>query len=259
MSPEVAGLLDLLICEFLKIKRQKFIRLSLMAAFLFPIPLTILMAKDRMNFDQLFRANVMFGELLLLPCILGVIASILFFMERDHDTLKNLITVPVSRTKIVLAKLLVMTILSILYTVAALGASIIGGLIVGGVEGIIYRLGISIVLGILIMVATLPVVAVIVYFNKSYIFSILVSFIYAVVSFVIIIMFSSTPQMVNSIASILPIPIIIKWYIPLFPIEDALAYVKPYLITTSACFGIFGIYAVVSVCLTAFIYTRKEI
>lgn len=252
-------MLDLLICEFSKIKRQKFIRFSMMAAFLFPIPLTVLMAKDRMSFDQLFRANVMFGELMLLPCVLGILASILFFMERDNDTLKNLVTVPISRTKIVLAKLLVLTILSILYSIAALGATVIGGLIVGGVEGILYRLGISIVLGILIAVATFPVVIVIVHFSKSYIFSIIVSFLYAVVSFVITMMLSSNPEMVNSIASILPIPIILKWYLSLFPIEDALSYIKPYLITTPACFGILTIFAVVSVYLTAFIYKRKEI
>jgi len=259
MLPEVRELLDLLICEFSKIKRQKFIQFSLMASFLFPIPLTIIMAKDRMSFDQLFRANMMFGELLLLPCILGIIASILFLMERDNDTLKNLVTIPVSRTKIVLAKLFVITILSVLYSVATLGATVIGGLIVGGVKGVLFRLGISIVLGILIAIATFPVVIVIIHFNKSYIFSIIVSFIYAVVSFVITMMLSSSPETVNAIASILPIPIILKWYLPLFPIEDALAYIKPYLITTPACFGILALYAFVSVCLTVYIYKRKEL
>ena len=216
------------------------------------------MAKDGMSFDQLSRANMMFGELLLLPCILGIIASMLFFMERDNDTLKNLVTIPVSRTKIVLAKLFVITILSVLYSVAALGATVIGGLIVGGVEGVLFRLGISIVLGILIAIATFPVVIVIVYFNKSYIFSIIVSFIYAVISFVITMMLSSNPETVNAIASILPIPVILKWYLPLFPIEDALAYIKPYLMTTPACFGILALYAAVSVYLTVTIYKRKE-
>lgn len=252
-------MLDLLICEFSKIKRQKFIRFSLMAAFLFPIPLTILMAKDRMSFDQLFRANIMFGELLLLPCILGIITSILFFMERDNDTLKNLVTIPVSKTKIVLAKLFVITILSVLYSVAALGATVIGGLIVGGVEGVLLRFGISIVLGILIAIATFPVVIVIVHLNRSYIFSMIVSFICAVINFVIAMMLSSNPETVNVIASILPIPIILKWYLTLFPIEDALAYIKPYLLTTPACFGILALYAVISVCLTVSIYKRKEI
>jgi len=72
-------------------------------------------------------------------------------------------------------------------------------------------------------------------------------------------MLSSNPETVNAIASLLPIPIILKWYLPLFPIEDALAYIKPYLITTPTCFGILALYAVISVCLTVSIYKRKEI
>jgi len=252
-------MINLLICEFSKIKRQKFIQFSLLAAFLFPIPLTVLMANDRMSFDQLFRANVLFDELLLLPCILGIIASILFFMERDNNTLKNLVTIPVSRTKIVITKLLVMTIISVLYSIAALVATMIGGLIVGGVEGILYRLGVSVVLGILIAIATFPIVIAIVYFNKSYIFSIIISFVYAILSFVITMMLSSNPGTVSSISSVLPIPIIFRWYLSLFPLEDALFYVKPYIITTSACFGILAIFAVVTVSLITFIYKRNEI
>ena len=84
------------------------------------------------------------------------------------------------------------------------------------------------------------------------------SFIYAVISFVITMMLSSNPETVNAIASILPIPVILKWYLPLFPIEDALAYIKPYLMTTPACFGILALYAAVSVYLTVTIYKRKE-
>ncbi|WP_198343569.1 ABC transporter permease [Paenibacillus senegalimassiliensis] len=249
----------MLICELSKIKRQKFIQLSLLGAFLFPIPLTILMAKDRMSFDQLFRGNVIFGELLLLPCILGVIISILFFMERDHDTLKNLVTIPVSKTKMILAKLMLMTLLSVLYSVAALGATVVGGLIIGGVEGILYRLGISIVLGVLISIAVFPVVIVIVHFNKSYIFSIIVSFIYAVAGLIITMIFSANPASVNPVASVMPVPVIMKWYLSLFPREEALTYIDPYLITTPACFGLLAVYALVSVSLTVVIYRRKEV
>lgn len=252
-------MLDLIVCEFNKIKRQKFIQLSLLAAFLFPIPLTMLMAKDRMSFDQLFRANVLFGEILLLPAILGIIASIIFFMERDHDTLKNLVTIPVTRTKIVITKMLVITILSVLYSIATLGATVIGGLIIGGVEQIFYRLGISIALGILIAIATLPVVIAIVHFSKSYIFSIIISFIYAVINFIITMMLSANPEIVSSVSSILPIPIIFRWYLSLFALEDTLLYMEPYILTTPVAFGILGIFGVVTIYLIDFIYKRKEI
>src|SRR5665648_122641 len=90
-------------------------------------------------------------------------------------------------------------------------------------------------------------------------FSMIVSFVYAVVSFVITMMLSSNPGMVSSISSVLPIPIIFRWYLSLFPLEDALSYVKPYMITTLACFGILAIFAIVTVYLTTLIYKRKEI
>ena len=225
-------MLNLIRCEFQKLKRKKFIQLTLAAAFLFPIPLTILMAKDKMAFDQLFRANMLMGDLLLLPGVLGVVASMLFFMERDNDTLKNLLTIPVSKTKLLLAKLSVLLILSVLYSVAGLGATLIGGVIVGNVEGVLYRLLLSLLIGIFVLIATLPVIVVIVAKNKSYIFSVIISFAYAIVGFAITMMFGTNPEAVNSIASILPVPIIIKWYLGSIPLEETLSYVLPYTITT---------------------------
>ena len=101
-------MLKLIKCEFLKLKRKKFIPLIILAAFLFPIPLTYLMTTPSMMerytdqadaFDGLFNMVLGYGIQFLLPCIIGVIAAILFFMERDNDTFKNLRTIPVTSTK----------------------------------------------------------------------------------------------------------------------------------------------------------------
>ena len=106
-------MLKLIKCEFLKLKRKKFIPLIILAAFLFPIPLTYLMTTPSMierytdradAFDGLFNMVLGYGIQFLLPCIIGVIAAILFFMERDNDTFKNLRTIPVTSTQMVLAK-----------------------------------------------------------------------------------------------------------------------------------------------------------
>ena len=56
-------------------------------------------------FDGLFNMVLGYGIQFLLPCIIGVIAAILFFMERDNDTFKNLRTIPVTSTQMVLAKI----------------------------------------------------------------------------------------------------------------------------------------------------------
>ena len=45
-------LLDIISCEFSKLKRLKFILISILGACLFPIPATILIAKDNLPFEQ---------------------------------------------------------------------------------------------------------------------------------------------------------------------------------------------------------------
>ena len=52
-------------------------------------------------FDGLYNMVLGYGIQFLLPCILGVIAALLFFLERDNDTFKNTRTVPISSTKMV--------------------------------------------------------------------------------------------------------------------------------------------------------------
>ena len=252
-------MLKLISCEFQKLKRKKFIQITIGAAALFPIPITILMARDSQTFDQLFRACVMFGDFLFLPCVLGVIAAMLFLMERDNDALKNLLVIPISRTKIVLSKLCVLLGLSVLYSVAGLGASLIGGAIVGHVGDILLRLGISICLGLFVLIATLPVISLILISNKSYIFAIILSFAYAVISFAITMMFSSNPEAVNSIASILPIPLIMKWYLGAMPVEAALSYIVPYTISLPLISGIMILYGSIFLILSVSLYKRSTI
>ena len=69
-----------------------------------------------------------YGIQFLLPCIIGVIAAILFFMERDNDTFKNLRTIPVTSTQMVLAKIIVLFIFGIVFCVASTIATILCGI-----------------------------------------------------------------------------------------------------------------------------------
>ncbi|MBU3218323.1 ABC transporter permease (plasmid) [Clostridium estertheticum] len=252
-------MLDLIICEFAKIKRQRFILFSMLAACLFPIPMTVLVAKDRLNFEQLFRLVVMFGHFLLLPCVLSVVASILFFMERDSDMLKNLITIPVNKTKLVVAKLTVLLIVAVLYSIAGLGATIIGGLIVGTVEGIAFKLGLSVVLGIMFFVSVLPVIILIVYFNKSYILSTIIAFIYSIFNFIIqLSMMNFAPNSV--LITVLPASVIMRWWMSFWSgltAENAIIR-KPYMLSTPVCAGILCLIAVISILMISIIYKKQE-
>ena len=55
--------------------------------------------------------------LLLIPAVI-VLASNLLFEEQDNDTLKNLMTIPVDKGKLAVAKMLVLLIFSILFMAA---------------------------------------------------------------------------------------------------------------------------------------------
>lgn len=252
-------MLNLISCEFAKIKRQKFILISVLGACLFPIPATMLIAKDNLSFEQLFKLVINFGYFLLLPMVLSIVASQLFFMERDNDVLKNLATVPVSKGKLALAKLSVLLVISLLYSVTGLGATIIGGLVVGTVEGISAKLWMSLTFGIMFFVAALPVVVLIVYFNRSYVFSIILSFVYTIFNFGLslnIINFEPS----NPLLSVLPAPIIMRWWMASWadPTGEYAALRKPYLLSTSSCIGVLCLTAIIAALLICNIYKKQE-
>ena len=58
---EVLALLKMLDTEFRKIKRQKFVLLSILAACLFPIPLTAVIVHAKRNYDVLLMFVMEFG------------------------------------------------------------------------------------------------------------------------------------------------------------------------------------------------------
>ena len=135
------GLLKLIQCEFWKLKRKRFVLLVVLAAFLFPLPVTaVAMTPSIMGrydtkaeiFDTLFSFIMGYGVLLLLPCVIGVLATMLFFMERDNDTFKSLRTIPVTSTQMVLTKIAVLFLMGILFSLASTFATILCGSVGGG-------------------------------------------------------------------------------------------------------------------------------
>lgn len=121
-------LLKLVKVEFQKLKRKKFILLVTLAAFMFPLPLAYLMTTPAMMeqyidkadaFDGLFNMVLGYGIQFLLPCIIGVVAAMLFFIERDNDTFKNIKTIPLSSTQVVTAKIIVLFIIGVVFCIAS--------------------------------------------------------------------------------------------------------------------------------------------
>lgn len=210
-------MLKLIRCEFWKLKRKKFIPLVVLAAFMFPLPLTYLMTTPAMTerytdkadaFDGLFNMVLGYGIQFLLPCIIGVIAAMLFFMERDNDTFKSTCTIPITSTKMVIAKIFVLFLFGIIFCAASTAATVLCGAVTLEVNGLAYKLWLSVETGIFITAGTLPLVVLVVFFSKTYIFSILLCVFYSVLNLSATSLFDTLPKV---ILWILPTPLTTFW------------------------------------------------
>lgn len=211
-------MLKLIKCEFLKLKRKKFVLFVVFAALLFPIPCTVLVLKGNVGdlnaFDSLYDMLFCMAVPIMLPCILGIIAAMLFYMERDNSTLKNLTVIPIQSWKIATAKIIVLYFIGLLFACITLLSSMAGGIINNANLGDIgNKIMIAVVTAILYTTGTLPVVIAIVKFNRSYIAANIFTFFYAIFGFSIAFtgLFTSENQIMKVLTSILPAPIIYRW------------------------------------------------
>ncbi|MDD3795714.1 MAG: ABC transporter permease, partial [Lachnospiraceae bacterium] len=179
-------------CEFWKLKRKRLLYALMSLSLFFPLILTY-MAKAgasadttehylQTRFDYVYTMMLGYGLVFLLPCFIGIIAAVLFFLERDCDTSKNIRTIPITNTQLILAKISMLFIFAIVFCListlsVALFCKLFG---VGMVYGMPYKIIMSLVFAVLIAAASLPMVFLIVCFNKTFLLSILLAFFYSI-------------------------------------------------------------------------------
>lgn len=203
--------------------------------------------------------------MLLLP-ILVVIATTLFFTEQDNKTLKNLVTIPLSKGKIVIAKIGVMAIISVAYTLVGFISSMICSNILGiAMENMIQKFILNIALGLMLLAAALPCVALVVWFNKSDLISIVITLFYTIVNYVVHVtdIGMLTPTGLN-VGTILPIPLINRWIYQFYDEGSGAAAefyntMRPYFVPTPICIGILLFVAGISIYAIIKIYSKREI
>lgn len=260
-------MLRLIYCELLKLKRKRFLQLSIAAAFLFPIPLTYLMTTpgmlDRFGreelFDTLFHFMLGYAVELLLPCVIGVVAAMLFFMERDNDTFKNLRTIPVTSTQMILAKITVLFLFGVLFCLLSVGATILCGLFVPDMPmgGFGAKLLLSVKMGVFITAGALPLVVLVVFFSRTYIFSVLLCIFYSVLS---LSAESLITQLPRTLCWGMPIVLINMWTAGEMKAQGYsidLKQLEPLIPTTAQAAAIIGGMAAVSFLLIDILYKRR--
>ncbi len=259
-------MVKLIRCELWKLKRKKLALLVILAAFLFPIPLAILITSPQITgpdtpktevFQDLFRFVMGNGVQFLLPCVTGVLAALLFFMERDSGTFKSLRTIPVTSTQMVLAKVSTLFMFGILFSVNSMVATVLCGSLVAELNKLAYMLLVSVEMGIFITAGTLPLVALVVFFSKTYIFSVLMCIFYSVLSLTLEALFGVLPTLVCHLA---PIPLVTLWCA-----GDMLRHgfnlnmktLKPIIPSTLETAIILSFMAVLSIMLIDWLYKRR--
>lgn len=260
------GLLKLVICEFAKLRRKKFILLVILSAFLFPIPLTIMMTTPQMAerydsdaeiFNACFQFIMGYGVELLMPCVIGIIAAMLFFMERDNDTFKNLRTIPVTSTQMIFAKVIVLLSMGIVFSLSSAFAAVLCGGLVSEVNGVGYKFFVALQMGIFVMAGTLPLIVLVVFFSKTYIFSILLCVFYSVLSLTAESCFGVLPK---AICWLMPLPLATLWSagdMERHGVIEVRGAVRDLMPTTFQTAVILGIWAAVSIIVIDYLYKKR--
>jgi bacitracin transport system permease protein len=264
----VRALHNLILCEFKKFKRRPLFLLSTLAAFIFPA-LTALMylnTPGEQDYDSLFSGVIDPGDYLLLLPVLVVLSTSLFFTEQDSDTLKNLVTIPVSKGKLVLAKINVMAIISISYSLAGFLASAVCAKLLGmSFINMGQKFVLSFLLGVMMLAAALPCVVLVVWFNKNNLISIVITLFYTIVNYVVHLTDTGMKVPVGfNIGTILPVPLIQKWIFQYYSPgtgESAVFYesLRPFFVSTPVCVGILAVMSAIVTLLMIRIYKRREI
>lgn len=252
-------MLRLIICEFMKLKRKRFVSLVIFSAFLFPVPLTVMMTTPQMAerfdsdaevFNACFQFIMGYGVELLLPCVIGVIAAMLFFMERDHDTFKNLRTIPVTSSQMILAKIFVLFVMGAVFSVFSAFAAVLCGSLISEVNGAAYKLSVALEMGLLITAGTLPLIVLVVFFSKTYIFSVLLCVFYSVLSLTAESAFGALPK---ALCWLMPIPLTTLWSAGdmarhgVIESVGVLAYLQPTTFQTIAILGLEALLSVIAI------------
>lgn len=125
-------MLNLLYCEFLKLKRSKMFFISALGALVAPVMVFAGLIKAKITepdkvityWDMLEQTNL-YVLLLFGVIVYGVIAAHLLSREFAEKTMKSILTVPVSKEAFLTAKFLMLFVWMILLTAVAWGSTLI--------------------------------------------------------------------------------------------------------------------------------------
>lgn len=263
----------LLRCEFAKLKRKPLFFAAAAVSALIPLGCALFLPEMREfasgaeAVDRLMSTLFQMSAYLLLIPALVVLASNLLFEEQDNDTLKNLMTVPVSKPALALTKMGLLFLFAIAF-MAVGGLVNLGIVLASGWEPVgfwkLFWVGIG--QGIMMWAGALPCVLLVVLLNRSYIISVIITFFYTVVNYIFGTndFFIMQPFGINP-GTLLPGPLTFRWFFQYLDssgsggqMAELLERISPYFVTTPQAFLVVVLEAAVFLSLIALVYKRQN-
>lgn len=264
-------MLNMMRCEFAKMRRKPLIFASVLLSVLIPLAYAVMLADPKTSAEAvegmmscLFQVS---AYLLLMPLVV-ILASNLLFEEQDNDTLKNLLTIPVSKSMLAITKMLVLFLFSVLFMVVGSLLSLLILLIQGWEPvGFARLFFVGIGESIIMWVGVMPCILLLVALNKSYIISVIITFFYTMVNYLLATndTFLMQPFGLN-LGTLLPGPLSFRWIYQFYDMSHPspelamlLERISPYFVNHIQVFGIIILEGVVFLTLIAVVYRRQKL
>ncbi len=264
-------MLKLLCCELAKLRRRPLFFAAAASSGLIPLGCALFLpefhtfSSGAEAVDSMMSALFQMSACLLLMPALVVLASSLFFTEHDQDTLKNILTIPVSKPALAMAKLILLLLFAIAF-MAAGGLINLGILLASGWTpdgfGRLFLVGLG--LGILIWAGALPCILLAAALSRSYIISVITAFFYTAVNYILSMNdhFLTQPFGLNA-GTLFPGPMAFRWYYQYLDLTSPqltglLERIGPYFLNTAQTFLAAGAEAAVFLLLIALVFQNQD-
>ncbi|NLO86326.1 MAG: ABC transporter permease [Clostridiales bacterium] len=183
-------MLRLIQTEFLKLRRRKILCLMLLASLIMPLFALLYfnyMGGTGVDPARFYKWSAFsYTPFIILPVVLGVLCAMLMFEENQHDMLKQLWIVPISKMGYFFSKFFVVLIYAISFMLITGVASVVLSMLCASVAfdwgSVLYLLQKCLEIGVLTAFAMLPILA-IAASQKGYVLPICITLVYAFLGF----------------------------------------------------------------------------
>ncbi|KQY84363.1 hypothetical protein ASD24_11470 [Paenibacillus sp. Root52] len=175
--------------EFMKLRRKKLLLAEILIACVMPAIVTYYAANISRNasfmnsFTDFYKLSLGYMSLLILPIMLGILATMIFSDEYKYNTMKELSSVPVSKYEILISKIITLFGISLSIMMLTGVLITIGALVAGGFPDVNFTLivrlfALCLYSGLLTPLAMLPIVLIITISKKGFVLPISISVAY---------------------------------------------------------------------------------